>query len=493
MRGLMLLLIIALLMPSGMLNCFCAAVEGTGILSDLTLLEQLESKQLADSIRNYSRELEYQYNEAVRITRKLDVYGNSAEASGLPVMPHEVLYLLGYVRGDVGDNSLLFRDKIFLDYYSVRTAKLLEGYKKSGKMDLVSFTRGSRQEFDKYISEVQGDGSRGDRAVLLLQDKLAAKLYSDDIENKGAYLDQLLALRLPANKDNRNRSLYELMESRVRLKLLEELAGIEKSTLRAYLADTKVFVNCEFGGVLSFQYISEIENRTLSDYSLYVAAGNSDYKPVLSLGRIAAIQGKAAFTGRDGQVRLMSRDSIWGKLHMGAQGLEVNLTEVNAGESQPYYDVFSNIPVKDQTADIKKLQEIGKSMENRSKEAFKHAMEITKSLNALDSYSALKARGVSNAYTAKFEAGRGAWLSELTARLNSMNRLTAGQKVPDAGYVGFLGYIRGYIDYSRECTRLGLTQSSPVLVFRDTVLQFRTVDEGALWIWDMLFKLKYLK
>ena len=72
-----------------------------------------------------------------------------------------------------------------------------------------------------------------------------------------------------------------------------------------------------------------------------------------------------------------------------------------------------------------------------------------------------------------------------------MNELASGVKEQD--YAGFLGFIRQYVDYSRACAAAGLPESEAVMQFRDAVLQFRSADEGALWILDMLYKLKYLQ
>ncbi|MHB1394784.1 MAG: hypothetical protein ACYCYE_17310 [Clostridia bacterium] len=259
MKRLILIVITVLMMLSGMLNCFSAAADSIGILSDLTLLDQLESQQLMANIEYHSRELEYQYNEGIRITRTLDGYGKPTSAKNQTVKTHQLLYALGYKGRSIDDNSLLFRDDIFIDYYRMRTGSVLEEYKKSGRMDLSAFIGRAKQEFDIFLKEVQKDNSRKNRINLLLQDKLLDKMYSDDLDNKSGYFEKVLALRLVSNTDKRNQSLYELMESRVRLKLLQELVDINRDTMEAYLDELKVIINMDYRYALSNE-VSSLKN-----------------------------------------------------------------------------------------------------------------------------------------------------------------------------------------------------------------------------------------
>jgi hypothetical protein len=288
--------------------------------------------------------------------------------------------------------------------------------------------------------------------------------------------------------------MYELMESRVRLKLLQELADINKGAVEAYLGKLKVVINNDSSGVFSFRYISDIENRGVLQYSVYLSAVNPDYKLVLPLGRLASIYGKATFTEKNGDVKIMSRESIWDKVSSGEGGeLELSLGEAYINESEiPGYDIFSIMPDNKKAIDISELSERGKRLVNNSTEAQSLAREITKDLSSLSTYTDLKSKGIYNAYTAKFEGNKDAWLTNLNKNLNSMNKLTAQSKESDTGFGGFLSYIRQYSDYSRDCAAGGLPESSSILVFRDTVLQFRQVEEGSLWILDMLYEMKYL-
>lgn len=494
MKKLVLLVFVVFLLLSGMPEYVSAAYDGLNILSDLTLLDQLESQELLGDMSQYSKELEYQYNESARVRKLMEEYVKPSNMTARPAMTNEILYVLGCAQRGLDDNSLLFRDDIFTGYYRSRTSAVLEEYGKSGKIDFTSFSAGGKEDFGKYLSEIQKDAGKTDRLTLLLQDKLIGRLYTGESGNKAGYFDEVLALRKVSGRDKRNQAIYELMESRVRLKLIEELVNINKDILETCLADTRVLIKNDMSGTLSFRYISDVEKRTITDYSVYMTAGNSGYKMVLPLGRLAAIYGKAAFTAKDSEVKLLSRDSIWSSMHMGAEGLEVNLAEAYISENQlPAYDVLSILPGSKEAVDIDKLIEKGKALGNGSKEAEKFAQEITKSLSALESYLDLKEKGISNAYTAKFEAGRGAWLTGLNTNFSRMNKPAAGQKEAETGYMGFLSYIRQYADYSRECAKAGLPQDSTVLKFRDTVLQFKPVDEGALWILDMLYKLKYIQ
>jgi hypothetical protein len=449
-----------------------------GLLHDLVLLEQLESPELFEYIKEYSVELRKYYDGASGTIR-------SIKSGSKPTVAHEALFVLGSYARPVNDRSMLFRDELFMDYYRLRTVGVLEEYKESGIFVFDSFIGKGRNDFDRFMAQGMTDAGKRDRAVLLLQDKLVDRLFSDAVKDKEAYFDQVLALRKASEWNNVRQRIYELMESRVRLRLLEELLQINKDTVSNYLNGERVLIKSSASGILSFKYISDVENRTLMDYSLYLAADNPYYKLRLPLGRLVSIYSQAAFTGRDGSVKLMSRDSVWNSIAMGAEGLELKLEDAYISEGElPAYDVFSKMP--ESKADAHgtspvKGEESGKELP----EAENTAAYITAGLSALDSYTALKARGISNAYTGKFEAGKGAWLSELNARLSQMNGT-------DTGYVGLLRYIRRYVDYSRESTAAGLPESVKVLRFRDKVLQFRSADEGMLWILDMLYKLKYL-
>jgi tRNA splicing endonuclease len=487
------LLVAALiLMLSGMLDCFCATNDSIGILSDLTLLDQLENKQLMENIEYYSSELEYQYNDGVRIIGLMEGYGKLPNTKPQQIKTHELLYALGYKGRYIEDTSLIFRDGIFMDYYEMRTAKVLEEYKKSGMLDFSAFIGRGQQEFDIFLKEIQKDDRKRNRVILLLQDKLTDKMFSDDVDNKSGYYGNVLALRSQSNSDKRNQSIYELMESRVRLKLLQELVDINRESIEAYLDKLKVTINNDTSGVFSFRYISDIEERTVLEDSIYMTTANPKDKLVLSLGRLATVYGKATFTDKKADVKIMSRDSIWNKISVGAEGgLEVSLGETYINESEmPGYDILSIIPDNKRTVDIDELSKRGKILENSSEETQKLAQEITKDLCALSIYRDLKSKGIYNSYTAKFEADEGAWLKKLNKNLNAMNKLVVG--TGDAGVIGFLRYIRQYVDYSRDCTDAGFAESRAVLAFRDTVLQFRQVEAGALWITDMLYQIKYL-
>ncbi len=479
----------------GRLNSFCTDNGSIDIFSDLTMLKQLESQKLMKSIENYSRELQYQYNEGIRIDSQMDSYGKPVNPETQPVKTHELLYTLGYKGRSIEDRSLLFRDDIFTHYFNMRTGKVLEEYKKSGKFDLGVFIGRAKQDFHIFLKEVQKDENKKKRIILLLQDKLIDKMYSDDMANRSGYLDKVLALRLVSNSEKRNQSIYELMESRVRLKLLQELVAINQEAIKAQLGKLKVTISNSESGVLSFRHISDIEKRTILEYSVYMAKDKPDYKLVLPLGRLAAIYGKATFTGKNGDVKVMSRDSIWDRIGAGeGGGLELSIDEAYISESEmPGYDIFALLPDSKRVIDISELSEREKSLENNSKEAQKLAQEITKELSALSVYTDLKSKGIYNAYTAKFDVNKKVWLANLNTKLNSMNKLTGGLKEPDTGFMGFLRYIRQYVDYTRDSAAAGLPDSSSVLVFRDTVLQFRQVEAGSLWVIDMLYQTKYLQ
>lgn len=493
MKRSVIILLIILLMFSGIINCFSASADNTGIFSDLTLLGQLEDARLLESIEAYSLELDYRFHEGLRIARLMDGFGRKDSIKGQPVGAHELLYALGYKAMSIDDNSLLFRDNIFMDYYRVRTEKVLEEYRKSGNIDFKGFIGSGKNEFDMFLKNIQRDDKKADRIVLLLQDKLIDKMYSEDLKDKKGYFDKVLALRLASGSDRRNQSLYELMESRVRLKLLEELVNINKNALKVRLDSTKVVINADTSGILSFRYISDIEKHTVLDYTVYMTAGSSDYKLVLPLSRLAALYGKGTFTDKKGDERIVSRDSIWDKISAGAEGgLEVSLEEAYINEEAlPGYDILAVIPESKAAVDINQLSEEGKRLESISKEAQKQAHEITRSLYALSSYLDMKDKGISNSLTSGFEAGRRAWLADLDSKLSHMNKLVAGSKPEEAGPVGFLGYIKQYADHSRQLAAAGLPEDRAVLAFRDTVLQFRQADEGLLWIIDMLYEMEY--
>lgn len=456
------------------------AEEGSkGLMYDLVLLEQLESPQLYEYIKEYS----------VELVNHIDVTSGtirSIKSGSKPAAAHEALFVLGYKARPLNDRAMLFRDELFMDYYRLRTSGVIEEYTKSGIIDVDSFIGRAKNDFDRFMAESMKEAAKRDRAVLLLQDKLVDRLLSDGVKDKEGYFGQVLDLRKASEWNNARQHIYELMESRVRLKLLEELLRINKAVVNNYLNGERVLLKSITSGILSFKYISDIENRTVMDYSLYVAADNPYYKLKLPLGRLASIHSQAAFTGRDGSVKLMSRDSVWNSIAMGTEGLELKLEEayINEGE-MPVYDVFSIMPEQKPAAGTGIIMEKAEEPGNGLTEAEKTAGYITAALKALDDYSALKARGISNAYTSRFEAGKGAWLSGLNAKLKQMNGT-------DTGYLGFIRYVRRYVDYSRESAAAGLPESIEVLLFRDRVLQFRTVDEGMLWILDMLYKLKYL-
>lgn len=486
-------LIIALLLFPGMNDFYCDASANADILSDLKLLEQLETAKLFKNAQDYSRELCHQFSEGSRLIELMDGLGSDITANTQPVGAGELLNALCYEAMELEDYSMLYRDSMFSDYYAMRTEKVIGEYVKTGKADLNSFMGSGGKDFSLFMSGLSKDAGKSERIILLLQEKLISKMYNNDLKDKSGYFDRMLALRAETDSSIRNKYIYELIESRVRIKLLEELVNINNKILRAYLEQTKVLVRTDKSGILSLQYTSDIEKGTLQKYTVYLATGIADYKLYLPLSRFTALQGNPVFTGKNAEPRMMSRDSLWNSIRIGADGgLEVSLENAFISDSEiSDSDASQMIPAGQTSAETGRLYEEGKKLENYPKEVQNLAQDITRDLNTLDNYLDLKDKGISNSLTAKFESGKEAWLKAFDGKLNRFNKLIAGSGTEETGFVGFLNYVNRYVDYNRRSTAAGMPQSKEVLVFRDSVLQFRQIDEGLLWIIDMLYKVKY--
>ncbi len=483
----------ALLLFPGITDFHISASADSGILSDLELLEQLETADYLKNMENYSTELYSIFNKGSRIIQFIDRFVEALPEGYLPFEANELQDVLQKKAEPSKDNSVLFRDSIFSDYYAIRTEKILEAYEKTGYADIAGFIGRAEKEFGLFMEGLLKDETRAERMILLLQEKLTCNMYYEGLTDKSRYFEQVLALRSEALAEARKRYAYELIESRTRIKLLEELVDINCGMLSERLEKVKVHIRTDTSGILSYQYASDIRKSALDKHLVYLTTGLADYKLLLPLRRLAYIQGRPTFAGRNQESMTMTRDSIWKSIKTGPGGLEVSLEEAYISESDiPGDDIPLLIHDSNVSESVEKFFEEGKGLESHSPEVENLAYDITKALSILDHYFQLKEKGISNSLTAKFDKEKDVWSSDFSEKLDLMNRLTAGLEAAESGCTGFLGYIYRYVDYSRRCKAEGMPESKAVLVFREKVLQFREADEGMLWIIDMLYKAEQL-
>lgn len=404
----------------------------------------------------------------------------------------EAFYYLGYdYTGSFNGQSLaramnwsydytasapIFQSEIYKGYYKVRTEKLLNKYSDTRVLDNDAFIKTARQEFDNYIKTTIKNESTRKQLVILLQERLMDKLIELVPSKRKAMLEEIYSLRKPANVGLCNDCIFEVFESQVRTDALSQMLDINKEELAKLAHNVTVCITVERNGTL--QLVSEAsEGKTEKLQILNIIKDNDSYRGLTSLYELYDKQAQSLiFTDdRDNEYiidinRVIAAISLneKGYLLLKLDGLLENSIQTEAAAAY------------DQKAAKEQLKALEASYISKASEA----KAIIKELNRYSIYLELKNKGISNYFTRRFEAEKKAWKADLDLKLN---------KFGPGGMADFAVYIKQFALLSRG--ELGQSERGKLVIarFRNSVIQYRQLDDSSLWITDMLYNIRYMQ
>lgn len=413
---------------------------------------------------------------------------------GINLNKLNTIYYLGSYNGSFDGGSLkkcldwdnsfeegapLFKSELYKGYYGLRTEKILKQYQISEFFDYAVFIKTGRQEFDSYIKGAVKDQSGMWQLNLLLQEKILDKLTLIEPLRRKGFLDEVLDFGLPANRLKNLDCLYQMFESRVRLQLFDQMVDINNQKLQRLNLKIGIVITAQKSGKLLLQN-EDIKNMDNVVQIINVLQEEDSYRGLTLLNELYAKQNYKLVFNKEGSSshEIELEKAIYaiaidenGYVHIDLDRLfeeELQISENTAPANSAVSNALEN--------QLKQLELLYSSKT-------KAASEIVKELNRYSIYLELKDKKVSNLYTKGFEAGQKTWKKNLDNKLNTFGI---------GGRADFIAYIKQF-----ELSDRNLSKHDKVRVliakFRNSDIQFRTTEEGSIWLTNMLFKIRFMK
>ena len=377
------------------------------------------------------------------------------------------------------EDAPLFKSELYKGYYSLRTEKILKQYQSSEIFDYAAFIKTGRQEFDPYIKSAAEDEKVMLQLTILLQEKILEKLIELEPLKRIIVLDETFDLGLPENRSKSLDCLYQMFESRVRLQLFDQMAEINKQKLRRLNLKIGIVITAEKSGELVFRN-KDIKSLDNAVQIINVLQQEGRYRGLTLLNELYTKQNhKLFFKEEGGRSHEMELEKAIYAIAIDENGyLHIDLDSLFAEQIQ----ISENTTPTNSTVS-NALENQLNQLELLYSSKTKAASEIVKELNRYSIYLELKDKKISNLYTKGFEAGQKTWKKNLDNKLSTFGI---------GGTADFIAYIKQFELWDRNLNKQDKV-SILIVKFRNSDIQFRTTEEGSIWLTNMLFKIRFMK
>ena len=478
MKKLFLIFFLFVLSLTNMLFCYADVnSKPIDITEDLPLVTKYESANNLRTINEYNMRLQ-----------------SIIAKQGMNLNTLNTIYYLGSYKDSFDGGSLrecldwensfeesapLFKSEGYKGYYSLRTAKILKQYQTSEFFNYAAFIKTGRQEFDSYIKGAVKDQSSIQQLTLLLQEKILDKLIEFEPLKRKGFLDEALDLGISVNSSKTLDCLYQMFESRVRLQLFNQMADINKQKLLSLNLKIGIVITSEKSGELLLQN-TDIKSTDNLVQIMNVLQGEDGYRGLTLLNELYSKQKtKLVFNERNGGSHEIELEKAINAIKLDENGyVRLDLDRLFAEEmkisdnSVPTNLIGSSVSESEQ-----------KQLELLYSSKTKAAQAIVKELNCYSIYLELKDKKISNLYTKNFEAMQKIWKKDLDNKLNAFGI---------GGRADFAAYIKQFELSDRHISKPDKVRLL-IAKFRNTDIQFRTTEEGSIWITNMLFNIRLMK
>lgn len=377
------------------------------------------------------------------------------------------------------ESAPLFKSDIYKGYYNLRTGNILKQYQTSEFLNYADFIKAGRREFDSYIKSAVKDQNSMRQLTLLLQEKLLDKLIELEPLKRKGFLDEILDIGLPANSSKSMDFLYQMFESRVRLQLFDQMADLNKQKLQRLNLKIGIVITAEKSGELRFQSKDLKSNDNIIQITNVLQEEDS-YRGLTLLNELYAKQNyKLVFVEKDGRTHEIELEKAINAIILEESGyVHLDLDSLFNEELKISENTMTTNP------DVPNIGEAQlKQLESVYFSKTKASAEIIKELNRYSIYLELKDKKISNIYTKSFEAGQKIWKKDLDNKLNAFGI---------GGAADFVAYIKQFELLDRNPNKLDKTRAL-IVKFRNSDIQFRTTEEGSIWLTNILFKIRLIK
>ncbi len=473
-RTLSILLLIFLLKATMLIHCYSEAQVPLP-LTDLKLLDSYES----------STQLEMLHEQEVRLTGMLEaiMFMNdklahlvSGEPEALTVVDRDnLMALMAHHPDRLSQGAFIFGDALYGEYKLFRSGSLSKPSASAQGSDLTAFYRAAAVDFEKFYKQLESKPERMLRLTLLVQDKLMEKAMEKAVADRDAYFQEILALRMPGNKAALKQVSYQLLESRVRLDLLEQLFSEKRRVIEKQLQECLVKVYSNSGGVLSFSYRPLSEPQETKSTQVYIPAGQR--AAVLNLGILMLGEGELHFQSRSGPAMPVLWEGLLGSIRPDhAGGLCLDLDAAGQATSIAALNAPNGIRLQEEDNRDSKAA-TGIKQEAIPQDKVQAAAMLVAQLTRHAFYEDAGKNGLKNTFTDSFEKDLPQWRHSL---LQLMKTFGSEQKAGSSGMTEFYQHIREYGELDGNTKRQ----------LREQVLQYKDHQEACLWILDRLYALK---
>jgi hypothetical protein len=377
------------------------------------------------------------------------------------------------------ERAPLFNSELYKGYYSLRTGKILRQYQTSEFFDYAAFIKSGRQVFDGYIKSSVKDQSGLSQITFLLQEKLLDKLIELEPMKRKGFLDEALELGLPANSMKSLDCLYQMLESRVRLQLFDQMAVINKQKLQGLNLKIGIVITAPKNGKLLLQN-KDANSRDSVVQIINVLQEEESFRGLTSLNELYTKPNyKLVFNEDGGSSHEIDLEKAIDAIAMDENGyVHIDLDKL----------FTEKIQISENTAPVistasNALESQLKQLELLYSSKTKASGEIVKELNRYSIYLELKDKKISNIYTKGFEAGLKTWKKNLDIKFSTFGI---------GGMADFMAYVKQFELLDRNISKSDKARAL-IVKFRDSDIQFRTTEEGSIWITHMLFKIEFMK
>lgn len=470
-------LLVLMLQNVMLMNCFGdVGISDNLLLADLTQLSSYESKQQQEILEN----------KAVVLSRLLDAEKNlndrlmriqAGDAEAIKALDRDSLLRIVQYNNVTFNPAFIFNDAIFEEYRHIRLASLNKLRTVSTGFDRTTFLKAGPGDFEGFLKQIESKAEQSLKLTLLLQDKLMDKAKEEDLSDKDAYFEEVLALRLPQNKSKLQNIAYQMLESRARLEMLEQVVRKDCQLIRKSLRELRIKVYSSDGGSLAFNYLSVSNPVEVKKYAVYVPAGKGMLS--LPLDMLVMIDGDVRFQGKKEAQYSLTGTGLLDAIQFDADKRFFIDLDAAASKQAVFQGELNTHPISELE---NQNNPNGASTAAGTKPVLpvrmKEAGMIMKELKRYEIYLTAKRRGIGNTYTNMFAQGLSGWKTNLSHLLRGFKPVQAPK---GSGMPEYYLYIRQYTD----------SDSRSVLQLREQALQYMDLKEGCLWIMDMLYRIKY--
>lgn len=413
---------------------------------------------------------------------------------GINLNKLNIIYYLGNYKETFGGGSLkkcldwdhsfdegapLFKNEIYKGYYSLRTEKILKQYQSSEFFDYAAFIKIGRQEFDSYIKGALKDERDMLQLIMLLQEKILEKLIELEPLKRIVVLDETFDLGLPANRSKSLDCLYQMFESRVRLQLFDQMVEINKQKLQSLNLKIGIVMTTEKSGELLIRN-KDIKSLDNVVQIINVLQQEGHYRGLTLLSELYSKQNyELVFKEEDGSSHEVKIEKVINAITIDENGyLHVDLDSLFAKQLTIRDNAAPTISVS-----FNAFEDQLKQLEVLYSSKTKAASEIVKELNRYSIYLELKEKKISNLYTKGFEARQKTWKKNLDNKLSTFSI---------GGAADFIAYIKQFELWDRNRSKQDKV-SVLIAKFRNSDIQFRTTEEGSIWLTNMMFKIRMME